>query len=564
MFVRTLRRKHTGNVVVQIVRSFRNDDGKPRQELIRSLGSAPPGPALEALLALAEVERQKILSKERPALFPPEVIADGIIAARQRQEGGRPLPIADARKLEGEDIVKLGVHEVFGRMYDELGLGAIWPARQAGSARVFRQAVLARLALPGRSKRGQVKRLFDYGVDLPLDRVYRMMDHLDEPQERELSAHLDRVVRGLLGTAVEVVFVDATTVAFATEKEDELRRRGFSKDGRPHRSQVVVALLQTREGLPLGYRLFPGNTAEVKTLRPAVEELRARYRVERMVLVGDAGLFSEENLALMEEAHLDWVVAARLRSLGRKDFESLGSWQDWPAQEADAKGRVRRMISRTFRGRRLVVRYCPQHARRSVRLRERAVERAKARLKKARPGKFLTLATGSLRLNREAIRRDEQYDGLHGVWTSLSEAEASDAQVRSHYAELWRIEQGFRVMKHTLKLRPVFHWTERRVRAHILICYTAFALMRLLRYRYLQQHSTQAPLSEDRILEELDRVRVSIVRDHHSARRYILPFPPTREQILLYRTVGLTLRRSTVLLSTPQNTRRTPAQTTLP
>ena len=555
MFVRTLRRKHTDNVVVQIVRSFRNDDGKPRQELIRSLGSAPPGPALDALLALAEVEKQQILSQQSPALFPSEVIADGIIAARQRKEAGRPLPIADARQLEGEDIVKLGVHEVFGRMYDELGLDAIWPARQAVSARVFRQAVLARLALPGRSKRGQVKRLSDYGVELPLDRVYRMMDQLNGFKERDLSAHLDGVVRGLLGTAVEVVFVDATTVAFATEAEDGLRRRGFSKDGRPHRSQVVLALLQTREGLPVGYRLFPGNTAEVKTLAPAVEELRSRYRVGRMVLVGDAGLFSADNLAQMEEANLDWVVAARLRSMGRKDFESLGSWEDWPAQEADAKGRVRRMISRTIGGRRLVVRYCPRHARRSVRLRDKAVERAKVRLKNARPGKFLTLATGSLRLNREAIQRDAQYDGLHAVWTSLSEAEASDAQVRTHYAELWRIEQGFRVMKHTLKLRPVFHWTERRVRAHILICYTAFALMRLLRYRYLQQHSTQAPLSEDRILEELDRVRVSIVRDHSSRRRFVLPFPPNREQTLLYRTVGLTLRRSTVLLSSPKKPR---------
>ena len=188
-------------------------------------------------------------------------------------------------------------------------------------------------------------------------------------------------------------------------------------------------------------------------------------------------------------------------------------------------------------------------------MRDKAVERAKVRLKNARPGKFLTLATGSLRLNREAIQRDAQYDGLHAVWTSLSEAEASDAQVRTHYAELWRIEQGFRVMKHTLKLRPVFHWTERRVRAHILICYTAFALMRLLRYRYLQQHSTQAPLSEDRILEELDRVRVSIVRDHSSRKRFVLPFPPNREQTLLYRTVGLTLRRSTVLLSSPKNPR---------
>ena len=107
------------------------------------------------------------------------------------------------------------------------------------------------------------------------------------------------------------------------------------------------------------------------------------------------------------------------------------------------------------------------------------------------------------------------------------------------------------MLKHTLRVRPVFHWTERRVRAHVALCYVAFALLRILRWKYARQHARQLPLSEDRILAELGNVPVPLIRDQGNGNRYLVPFGSTLEQHLLYKTVGLTLRRTTTLLSSP-------------
>lgn len=174
---------------------------------------------------------------------------------------------------------------------------------------MFRQLVLARLTAPGNSKRHHAAELSNQGVNLPLERIYRMMDRLNRQQQRQrqrrLLKHLDGTVRGLLGGPVEVVFLDTTTLSFATEVEDDLRRKGYSKDGKPYRSQVVLALLQTTEGLPVGYRLFPGNTTEVKTLLPMLQQLREQFEVGRAVVVADAGLLSDKNLRALTKAGLD-------------------------------------------------------------------------------------------------------------------------------------------------------------------------------------------------------------------------------------------------------------------
>ena len=105
-----------------------------------------------------------------------------------------------------------------------------------------------------------------------------------------------------------------------------------------------------------------------------------------------------------------------------------------------------------------------------------------------RRGRYLKVERGAVSISEEAIRRDEQFDGLHGVWTSLDKEKHSAAEIYQYYGELWKIEESFRVMKHTMAVRPVFHWTERRVRAHIAICFVAFAMLRVLRWKYNRSH----------------------------------------------------------------------------
>ena len=124
---------------------------------------------------------------------------------------------------------------------------------------------------------------------------------------------------------------------------------------------------------------------------------------------------------------------------------------------------------------------------------------------------------------------------------------SSGPDIRARYAELWRIEHGFRVLKHTLAVRPVFHWTERRVRAHVAICFVAFALLRIFRWRYQRQHPEAPPPSEETILDELAHVQASLVRDAYSKKRYLIPSCSNAEQRRIYATAGLRLPQQTAL-----------------
>ena len=276
----------------------------------------PAGRALDELRRLAELELLKLHEDRQPTVFPARTLAEWAIEARLRRANETALPIADARQLSEEKRITLGFHEVFGALYEQLHLGQLWSSRYRVSEKVFREAVLMRLAQPGRSKRKHAALLSrDHGIEVSLERFYRMMDHLDEPRIERLQKRLGNAVQQLLREPLEVVLMDVTTLSFASEVEDALRRKGYSKDGKPHRVQVVLALVQTKQGLPIGYRLFAGHVSEVKTLEPMIEQLRRQYQMERVVVVADAAMASQENMAMMKARGLDWVVAARLRNM---------------------------------------------------------------------------------------------------------------------------------------------------------------------------------------------------------------------------------------------------------
>ena len=551
MFVRTVKRKNTENLGVQIVESYRNSQGKPRQRIVRNMGSAPPGDALKELVRIAEIEKQKLLHNKKPSLFPPDTMAKIVIESRRRKQESKPLPIANARLLKEHKRLTVGFHEVFGELYSQLGFDRVWGARHRMSARLFEQAVMMRLAAPGQSKSAHARLSAGHGVEVSVEKFYRMMDGVDEKRIDFLQRIVSREVMGLLGGKVDVVFFDVTTLSFASEEEDSLRRKGWSKDGKPHRVQVVLALVQTKEGLPTGYELFAGNTADVSTLEPVLERLGERFDIDGVVVVADAGMASEDNIRELESRGCDWVVAARLRKLGKKSLNEVVNWEQW--REV---GDGRKVGDLDIGGRRLVLRHCASRARKDALDREVAVEKAAKRLSEGikgsgRRGRYLKVEKGSVSISEEAIRRDEQFDGLHGVWTSLEREKHSAEEVYRHYAELWRIEEGFRVMKHTMAVRPVFHWTQRRVRAHVAVCFAAFAMLRILRWKHNRSHPAQESLSEQTILRELGNVEVSLLRDEGNGKQYLVPSSSTKTQRLLYATAGCRLSGETVPVDQP-------------
>ena len=184
-----------------------------------------------------------------------------------------------------------------------------------------------------------------------------------------------------------------------------------------------MALIQTRQGLPVGYELFAGNTTDVKTLEPAIAQLRARFAVDRGGFVADGERMSEENMALLLSQGYDYVVAARLRSMSAVHTKKVTGKPAW--QET---GRGRTVAACRVGGRRLIVRHGPRKAARDAHKRADALAKAKKRWAdgvkgQGKAGRFLKVDQDAVRLNEDALRKDKQFDGLQGVWTSLEAEE---------------------------------------------------------------------------------------------------------------------------------------------
>ncbi len=168
-----------------------------------------------------------------------------------------------------------GIREAFGNLYSALGWDRLCGARRMSANRIIKELVLARLAQP-LSKRATVRELEGHGaLALNLDLVYRSMDRIDDALIDRIRKRSFEAAETLLAEPVTALFYDTTTLYFESERDDELRAKGYSKDGKPHRVQVLFALLITPDGLPIGYELFPGNTYEGNTLGPKATRARA-------------------------------------------------------------------------------------------------------------------------------------------------------------------------------------------------------------------------------------------------------------------------------------------------
>ena len=158
-----------------------------------------------------------------------------------------------------------------------------------------------------------------------------MMDTVTEERIARFKQLVSDETVGMVGGKMKVLFLDVTTLSFASEKADDLRKKGFSKDGKTQTVPVVLALIQPQEGLAVTYELFPGNTADVKTLEPAMMRLSEQFDLEQMIVVADSGMLSQENLSLLKSLGCDYVVAARLRSFNQAHTKAILGEQSWTA-----------------------------------------------------------------------------------------------------------------------------------------------------------------------------------------------------------------------------------------
>ena len=370
------------------------------------------------------------------------------------------------------------------------------------------------------------------------------MDKVDDSVIERIQQKAFSAAQSLLPQPVQVLFYDCTTLYFESFQADELRAQGFSKDGKHAEVQVLLALLCTPEGLPVGYQLWPGNTFEGHTLPEAIEQIEKHYSIEQLVFTADSGLLSRANIAYLQERGHHYVLGARLKSLNQ---QLKGQILDNQGYKDMGEGYLVKEIE--AEGKRLVVSYSPNRARKDAHERKEALEKLKKKLGKSKnPASMLSnfgykkylKVEGDAQIEEdpEKVAAAAQWDGLLGVWSNAPGQDYSGQQLLERYRGLWQIEGCFRVGKTDMRLRPIYHWTPRRIKAHIAICFMALVCMRYLAY-YLKVRDIR--MSEAAIRKALNQVQVSILKHQKSGERYGIPSRKTPEAQQIYKALGLKL-----------------------
>lgn len=368
-------------------------------------------------------------------------------------------------------------------------------------------------------------------VPIKLQWLYRSLDILSVLSE-QIQKYIYNKNTQLLDYKVDVVFYDVTTFYFDSDYEEQgaLRQKGFGKDGKIGKTQILLGLLLDKQRNPIAYELYSGETYEGHTLVEGLKKLKEKYKIDKVVVVADSGMLNKDNLLAINDKGYEFIVGERLKNLPKTVQSELLDRQNYKPMTLEKHGKISEKIVLTYhivtyKGRKILCTYSEKRAKKDRIERETKIEKAKEMMKKPAvlgkkaaiyylKGNQVDTDTGEVtdpkttkivyELDQNRIDRAAQYDGLKAIATS--DKTLSNEDILLTYKELYKIEQSFRTFKSFLETRPMFHWTDARIKGHFCMCYLSFALL-----NYLQQilKKNNLDYSENDIRKILDKMQVS-------------------------------------------------------
>lgn len=470
MFIRK-KRNPSGVVSVQVI-----DKSRGKYQVVKTIGSSSDSVSIEKLYYQGK-----------------EWLLD--------HSGKRDMFTEQDRELEEkqvtehllsniENILLNGTQLILNPVFELTGFDKI-------DDQVLKHLVISRISQP-RSKVATVDYLKSYfDEDVDLNKLYRYLDKLHDSHKHEIEKISIEHTKKILGGSIGLVFYDVTTLYFETDNSDELRERGFSKDGKHAQPQIVLGLLVSRDGYPLSYSLFNGSQYEGHTMIPIVEDFTKRFGLEDFVIVADSGLMNKTNITLLESGGYKYIIGARIKN----ETQEIKQWI-LSLEKQDGSFYELGKLSHS----RLIVGYSHKRAVKDAYNREKGVKRlqkayksgniTKENINKRGYNKFLEISDNvKVEINRDKIREDQEWDGLKGYITNT---ELTTEEIYAQYSGLWQVERAFRITKGTLELRPMFHFTPKRIEAHVCICFVAYKI-----YKELERilALTGINLSVDKVLD---------------------------------------------------------------
>jgi transposase len=331
----------------------------------------------------------------------------------------------------------------------------------------FSYLCIARLVEPV-SKLDSIRVLSDLGVNKPSkDKLYRCLKRIVSENYRDQIENI--CFRAVNKKTLTLLLYDVTTLYFETQKEDEYRKPGLSKERRLE-PQIVIGLLVDRLGFPLSLQSFEGNRAETKTILPVLQSFSDHHNVEKITVVADAAMMSLKNLKALVDSGYTYIVGSRLNKIPH----AVAEYQD-KKQGSLTDGEI---VTDQHDGYRIIYQYKEKRAKLDLKNIEKQVNKAKRIVSGKAPvhrSKFVTIKGTKKTVNQTLIEKAYALAGIKGYVTNL---DAPDQEIISAYHQLFQVETSFRMAKSDLKARPVFHRKRDSIEAHLTVIFTSLAVGR--------------------------------------------------------------------------------------
>ena len=345
--------------------------------------------------------------------------------------------------------------------------------------------------------------------EIRLQHLYRAMKFLGE-NKNKIEERLFAQNRNLFNHTVDLVFFDTTSLYFESEKESDLKKRGHSKDHRNDALQVVFGVLLDKDGRPIASEILPGNTADVSTVQPLINRLRRRFKIRRVVFVGDRGFTSNENLEAFEQTGFEYIAGVKMRNLKEAKEVVLPQANDFDVVAENLQ------VQEIFvEDRRYIVCYNPEQATRDAHVREELIRSLESALQKGSKKlvsnkgyrKYAKIEKDAISIDEEKIATEEIYDG---IWVLRTNTDLSASETALQYKRLWEVEQFFRNTKSMVDTRPIFHQNDKHIIGHIFISFLALLLRHELYQKLEEKNVTDEknqPLPWQAIKQDLEALR---------------------------------------------------------
>ncbi len=500
MFIRTIKGKTKHYVA--IVEAYRDQSGKPKQRMVQNLGAFQNEKQKEKLYRLGH---NLVQSREGKELFSAEDVQE----IKRENWGTAEIINALFARFKLDDVIT--------QLLENRKLTYDFVAS-------LKFLVADRFISPSSKLKAFEKKDQHTGFNiLSLQHLYRTLDELHRYQE-PLSSHLFNVQKRLSKGKIDVVFFDVTTLYFESKKQDALRDFGYSKDCKFGEVQVMMSLLINRDGRPIGYELFPGNSYEGHTLLPCLQKLKKKYAINNVVIVADRGLSAFNNLQEIRGHGFDYIIASRLGSFSVKKKNTVLDGEGYETLYDDGNILKYKLLPDTRSSRQndgthtledqLLCLYSSKRARKDQADRERLVMRAKDMLsagsykdKRGAKKYIVQKEACEATLHETKIQQDARFDGYYTL--SYSKQDLTPIEVVEAYRTLWSIEASFRTMKHFFEVRPMFHWTPKRIEGHVMLNFIALVLEYDLKLRLDEQLT---PLTQTSIREAMRGLERSVIQ----------------------------------------------------